>query len=158
MPEGVAARLSEYSEAWSNLATKGLTPFWAEDRFRFYKAEEISGYFTSWQDVIAYWDGNEILHEKVSLRFSEVQEIELPGMALVGITKMHWDIRFSADVREANGAPFPYGGKAMGGINHVLTIWEEVDGVLKLTGWSETPDAPITYMADLYYAATTPGF
>jgi len=133
-------------------------PFWAADRFRFYKAEEVPDYFTHWEDVTAYWAGNEGLYEKISLRFGAAQGVALPGGALAGIVKMHWDTRFLPGAREAHGMPFPYGGKAMGGDNAVLTMWEEVDGVLMLTGWSETPDAPLMYMTELYYEATTPGF
>jgi hypothetical protein len=40
----------------------------------------------------------------------------------------------------------------MGGSNHVVLFLGHVSGAWKLCGWSETPDAAITYMRSLYFA------
>ncbi|WP_439532216.1 hypothetical protein, partial [Polymorphobacter sp.] len=48
--------------------------------------------------------------------------------------------------------------KAMGGFNHVLAMLAETPSGWKLIGWSETPDAAITYLTDLYYQTAAEDF
>jgi len=46
----------------------------------------------------------------------------------------------------------------MGGDDHVLTLVVRTPGGWRLAGWSETPDAPITYISQLYLRNVKPGF
>jgi len=63
---------------------------------------------------------------------------------------MRWDIKFAADATTPDGAAFSQAGKLMGGENHVLALIKQTASGLKLAGWSETPDAPLSYMRQLY--------
>jgi hypothetical protein len=162
----VIAALHAYADAWRANAAAALVPHWAPDRFAFYKAEEVRRFYTAWPDVLAYWAQNEGLHDDIRLSLSNLQPIapvpgsapgSAPGLAMVAFD-MTWDIRFRPDARLATGQPFHHAGRAMGGFNHVLAMLVETPLGWKLTGWSETPDAAITYMTDLYYRTASPDF
>jgi hypothetical protein len=135
-----AALLDAYAEAWASMRTDAIASFWAPENFRFYKAEEIREVFTTWEDVLAYWHANEAHHAAVRLRFSELQPLALDGPWSLLWCAMRWDIRFADD-----GLP-AVAGKAMGGDNKVLALLHGE----RLAGWSETPDAAITYIRALY--------
>jgi hypothetical protein len=68
---------------------------------------------------------------------------------------MRWDIKF-AQSESAEGPSAQHAGKAMGGENHVLALVRKTDAGVKLVGWSETPDAAISYMRRLYEWAADP--
>ncbi|QIG53537.1 hypothetical protein G6N82_04690 [Altererythrobacter sp. BO-6] len=151
MAEDLAAELDAYAAAWGRIATDVIADFWRRDHFRFYKAEEVSEVFTEFPAVLAYLRGNERLHESVSLAFSGVLDLGIPGPARLVSAQMEWRIAFRQDARDSEGRVFRHAGKAMGGWNHVLSLWEEVDRRWYLTGWCEAPDAAPIYLADLYY-------
>ena len=99
----------------------------------------------------------------VTRSFSIVLRFEAPSISSIGEglhigdVRMRWDIRFRTDARTADGAAFAHAGKAMGGDNHVLMLLGETDSKLALRGWSETPDAAITYLRGLYLAGADRG-
>ncbi len=145
--------LATYAEAWSRNDPEALAACWDESEpYPFYKAEEVDHFLRSHADILAYWQHNQRFHHAVRLVFSalDVQELA-PNIALV-ILQMRWDIRFAADAKTEDGAPFPSAGKAMGGDNHVLVMVRERGDDVRIIGWSETPDAPISYMRKLYEA------
>ena len=155
----LADLLGSYSAAWAANDAAAIAEHWAADAFRFYKAEEIADYFTRWDEVTAYWRHNEYFHDKVGLRFAPQALLPLEaGDWAIGITRMRWDIRFATGTTTMDGAAFGYAGTTMGGDNHVLLLLTRAGDVLRLAGWSETPDAPISYMARLYQRDVTPGF
>ena len=171
----IAAFLDRYAGAWATGSADAIAAFWDAGAFQFYKAEEISAFYFAWSDVYAYWRHNEGFNDKIRLTFSGVQARRFaPGPAsglITAAVRMHWDIRFSEDATLIDGRPFAHRGKIMGGDNHVLCLLRaDPSGSdashpatpafksLKLCGWSETPDAPITYMAGLYRQNVTPGF
>jgi len=86
----------------------------------------------------------------VRLKFSELTYKLLPGDYSLVFARMRWDIKFSTKALLPDDTPFHYAGKAMGGENHVLALVKNTDHGLKIAGWSETPDAPIAYMRQLY--------
>lgn len=131
--------LDRYAQAWADGSAPALAACWDPPAFRFYKAEEVAHAFTGWDAVLDYWRDNVVNHEAVRLEFGAPERIPLDaGWTMLWFT-MRWDIRFKAG---------PLGGKAMGGDNHVLALTRGD----RLTGWSETPDAPISYMRRLYEA------
>lgn len=137
-----ATLLDRYADAWCDGVPDRLAALWDADRFRLYKAEEIAHAFRRWDEVLAYWHANVAMHERVRLAFSDAVEAPIEGGWSLLWFHMRWDIRFRAD------APSPLAGKAMGGDNHVLALLH--DG--RFAGWSETPDAPISYVRHLYEA------
>jgi len=141
--------LQNYSQAWRQLSAEGIAACWEPDRFIFYKAEEIESIFHDWQQVLTYWRNNESLHKALSLGFSDLQQKKLSDDLIVATVRMRWDIRFADDANLA-GAVFPHRGKAMGGDNHVVIFLCATQNGWKICGWSETPDAPLTYMRSLY--------
>lgn len=143
--------LDEYSAAWANLTTEGIADFWRRDHFRFYKAEEVPELFTEFPSVLAYWRGNEHLHESVDLHFTAVLDLGIPGPARLTSCRLDWRIGFRQDARDAEGRPYRHAGKAMAGWNHVLSLWEEVDERWYLTGWLEAPDTSPLYLTELFY-------
>jgi len=140
--------LERYTAAWAGIVTGPIASCWVPERFSFYKAEEVPRFFTAWDEVEAYWRANEALHEAVRLDFSGVRDL---GFGLA-VARMDWFIRFRASA-QVGGAPFRHAGKAMAGWNHVLLRAEETGHGLRLTGWSETPDAAPLYLTELYYRA-----
>ncbi len=156
--QDIESALLAYADAWRLNSASALVEHWAAERFAYYKAEEIRTFFTDWAQVLAYWAQNEGLHEDIRLQLSGMNHIPLePERAMVAMD-MNWDIRFSTDAKLADGMPFHHRGKAMGGFNRVLTMLVFDKGSWKLVGWSETPDAAITYMTDLYYRTAAEGF
>jgi hypothetical protein len=150
---------TSYSAAWAANDSAAIAGHWdGSDPALFYKAEEISAVFTRWEQVTQYWAHNEAFHEKVRLQFSQPQICPMPTGYSVVIVKMRWDIAFASGNDTFEGEEFAHGGKAMGGINHTLCLMKETPNGLKLCGWSETPDAPITYMAKLYEWAASDDF
>jgi len=148
-----------YSAAWAANDGAAIAAHWdGTDPAIFYKAEEIASVFTSWTDITQYWAHNEAFHDKVRLKFSGPQIRPLPGGYAMVIVKMRWDIAFATGKKTFENQDFEHGGKAMGGENHVVTLMKETPEGLKLCGWSETPDAPITYMGRMYEWAASPDF
>jgi hypothetical protein len=147
-----------YAQAWRRNNTPGLIAHWDAPHFAYYKAEEISQVFLSFDEVEAYFAQNESLHETVALQFLDVQPLAIAPDLWMIITPMRWDIRFAQDARTSDGLPFRHRGRAMGGDNHVLALIALTPKGLKLRGWGETPDAAITTMTQLYYRNVTPGF
>ena len=156
--QDVEAALFAYADAWRLNSAAALVPHWAEADFAFYKAEEIRSFYTVWGDVLAYWAQNEGLHDDIRLKLSNLKHIPLgPDRRMVAMD-MNWDIRFSPQATLANGMPFHHRSKAMGGFNHVLAMLVRAENGWKLAGWSETPDAAITYLTDMYYRTAAQDF
>lgn len=154
----VEAALFDYAQAWRLNDAAALAAHWSAEDFAFYKAEEVRSFFTVWADVLAYWAQNEGLHDDIRLRLTNLQHIPVGAGRQMVAMDMNWDIRFSADAKLATGMAFHHRGKAMGGFNHVLAMLVDTPAGWRLAGWSETPDAAITYMTDLYYQKAAPDF
>ena len=151
--------LSAYREAWSENRAERIESFWAtEEPGPFYKAEEIDEIITDWDKLRAYWKHNESFNEAIELTFSDIKEqpAELDRQ-LIGV-RMRWDIKFSPDAKLMDGNPFSWAGQSMGGTNHVIAQLKKTADDYKLTAWIEAPNAPITYIAELYMQNTRPGF
>ncbi len=150
---------SEYREAWSQNKARLIESFWATDEpAPFYKAEEIDAIITSWDELRRYWTHNEVFNEAIELTFADIQaQAAGADRQLVGM-RMRWDIRFAADAKLMDGSPFSWAGKAMGGTNHVIALLKETDDGPRLTAWIEAPNAPISYIAELYLQNVSPGF
>ena len=147
----VEAALASYADAWRLNSAAALVDHWSPEQFAYYKAEEIRSFFTEWADVLAYWAQNEGLHDDIRLQLSNIKHIALaPDRRMVAMD-MNWDIRFALEAKLADGMPVHHRGKAMGGFNRVLAMLVLTQGRWRLVGWSETPDAAITYLTDLYY-------
>ena len=99
-----AVLLAGYAQAWAANSAQAIAAFWAPDRFRFYKAEEVTRPFTAWDEVVDYWRGNEAMHEAVKLGFSDVRPMPLEGGWLLAWCRMRWDIRFAAPRRRRSPA------------------------------------------------------
>ncbi len=145
------ALLASYADAWSRNDPDGIASHWcAEEKEPFYKAEEVLHYYHSLPEMLSYWRHNQRFHDAIKLKFSNVTTKSLPGDYALVFLYMRWDIRFAADAKTEDGAPFSQAGKSMGGENHVLAMVRKTADGLKFTGWSETPNAPVTYMRQLY--------
>jgi hypothetical protein len=145
-----------YSAAWLSNDAPAIARHWDPERFAFYKAEEVFEYYLDWNDVLAYWGHNEQFHSRVLLKFGPIRAVRMSESWVMAPVFMRWHITFAPEGRQMNGAPFPHRGSAMGGDNHILCLLSHATGGWKLCGWSETPDAPISYMARLYkYAASS---
>jgi hypothetical protein len=151
--EAAEELLERYAAAWASNRTDRIAGCWDAQGFLFYKAEEVTAFFRRWPEVLDYWRHNEALHERVVLRFADAQILDLGDDLAALLVRMRWDIRFAADAALPDGSAFAHRGVAMGGDNHVLALLgaaaEEPHGWL-FRGWSETPDAPITYFRSLY--------
>ncbi|MEM9879494.1 MAG: hypothetical protein AAF862_09505 [Pseudomonadota bacterium] len=155
----VEALFDSYSAAWAANDGAAIAGHWdGTDNAIFYKAEEIAHVFTSWEEITQYWAHNEAFHDRVRLAFSHPQIRPLPGGYAMVIVNMRWDIAFASGKDTFEGEDFAHGGKAMGGVNHTLCLIKETPGGLKFCGWSETPDAPITYVGRMYEWAASPDF
>ena len=150
--DAVLDLLENYADAWRANRGDEIAGHWAPERFILYKAEEIPHFFHAWDDVLAYWKHNEGLHDTIVLRFCEAAPKPLADNLVVADVAMRWDIRFAADATLPDGSAFPHRGECMGGSNHVMVFLCRTAGDWKLCGWSETPDAAITYMRSLYFA------
>ena len=71
---------------------------------------------------------------------------------------MRWDIRFAKDAKLMDGSSFSWAGRSMGGENHVIALLKETGDGPRITAWIEAPNAPITYIADLYLKNVRPDF
>jgi hypothetical protein len=148
-----------YREAWRENSAQRIESFWATDEpAPFYKAEEIDEVFTDWSQLRAYWAHNQGFNDAIELSFDQIRAQSAgPGRQLVAI-RMRWDIRFSPDARNMDGSPFSWAGKSMGGSNHVIAMLADTANGPRLAAWIEAPNAPITYMAELYMQNVRPGF
>ena len=151
--------LDRYREAWRENSAARLESFWdTAEPAPFYKAEEIDSIMTRWEDLRAYWRHNEGFNEEISLRFSDLVCVPAgPDRQLLGM-RMRWDIRFAKDARTIDGAAFAWAGQAMGGDNHVIAMVRTSGSDYRFTAWIEAPNAPITYMTQLYLQNVSPGF
>ena len=143
MKAAAEALAAETSSAWSR-TTEDIIALWDADAFRFYKAEEITEIYHSFDQAVAYWRANEVMHQAVRLHFSDIVAMPLEGRFAAVTMALRWDIRFSG------GAPGQLAGKAMGGWNRVVALVTDSDAGLRWVAWSETPDAAITYVRQLY--------
>ncbi len=158
MEQQIDAALFAYADAWRLNSAEALAPHWAQDRFAYYKAEEILSFYTVFADVQAYWRQNEGLHDDIRLRLHNLRHIRIAEDCRMVAMDMNWDIRFRPEATLAGGMPFHHRGKAMGGFNHVLAMLAHTAAGWKLIGWSETPDAAITYLTQLYYKTAAEDF
>lgn len=158
-PAELTAFFDSYSAAWQANDPAAIEAHWdTADPKPLYKAEEITHVIEDWPALRAYWAHNEGFHQMVWLRFREPQVKPLaPGLVMVAV-RMRWDIHFAEGTKTMDGHGFPFAGTAMGGDNHVITLLRHSGDGWKLTAWSETPDAPITYMGQLYQKDLSPGF
>jgi len=156
--DDVAAALFAYADAWRLNKAEALVGHWSQPDFAYYKAEEIRTFYTEWNEVLAYWAQNEGLHDDIRLKLTNMKHIVLSPERRMVAMDMNWDIRFSADATLANGMPFHHRSKSMGGYNRVLAMLVQAGAGWKLAGWSETPDAAITYMTDMYYRTANEDF
>jgi hypothetical protein len=154
---GLRAFFDSYTEAWRANSLERIAQHWSPEHFVFYKAEEIANYFVKWDELLAYWRHNEQFHEQVELTFGRFDaRPAAPGLVAAPVP-MRWDILFSKDAKTPDGHPFTYRGIPLGGDNHVLCLLRQLEGGWKLCGWSETPDSPILYVAELYKKDVRPG-
>ncbi len=143
--------LSEYAAAWAKNDPALIAALWDQDETQpFYKAEEVETYFHKHEDIMRYWQHNQRFHETIRLQFEPATLQRLGDELAIVFIKMRWDIRFAKNAQHENGAPFASAGKAMGGDNHVLAMVRATPQGLRFVGWNETPDAPISYMRQLY--------
>lgn len=157
--QSLAQRLESYAGAWRANNAEQLESFWdSSDASPYYKPEEIDGVFTAWQAVRDYWRHNEQFHERVELQFRDLEEKPLTDDLTLAIFRMRWDILFAKDARLPDGTAFQWRGQAMGGDDHVVTVWRRLDDEWRLATWIECPMAPISYMANLYLKDLSPGF
>lgn len=150
--DAVLDLLEDYAHAWRINEQEAIAGHWAPERFLFYKAEEIPHFFHAWDDVVAYWGHNEGLHDTIVLRFREPEPKGLAEDLVVADVGMRWDIRFADNATLPDGAAFPHRGECMGGNNHVVVFLCGTPNGWKICGWSETPNAAISYMRSLYFA------
>ena len=146
----MVALLTDYADAWRENSPEALEAFWSARDFFAYKAEEVPEVLRRWPDVRAYWEHNARLHEAIVLDLSDVHAVQIAPGHIIGTARMRWDIRFAEDARTADGAAFPHRGLAMGGDNHIVALAVDTEAGLRLTGWIEAPDAPLSYMRSLY--------
>lgn len=149
----------QYRKAWAMNSAAKIESFWDTAEFGpVYKAEEIDGVFTSWKELRAYWEHNEGFHDAIELSFSEYRSQPVGTESRMVAMRMRWDIRFSAEAKLMDGSPFSWAGQSMGGDNHVIALLKEISGAWKLAAWIEAPNAPISYIADLYMRNVRSGF
>jgi hypothetical protein len=154
----IETALLAYADAWQLNSAAALEPHWDAAHFAFYKAEEVTRFFTDFSDVCAYWQQNDGLHDAIRLQLRNITPIAISADVAMATFDMVWDIRFSPGARLASGMDFHHRGKAMGGFNHVLAMLRRGTDGWKLIGWSETPDAAITYLTQLYYRNASEDF
>ncbi len=154
----VSELLRRYGEAWRSNRAERLAGHWDSERFVLYKAEEVPRFFVIFDEVMTYWRHNQGFNARVELGFGEPAARPLAGPYSLATVAMRWDIEFRDNTSYLDGRPFPYGGQCMGGDNQVLLLTTGSGADLKLAGWSETPDAPLAYMARLYRSNVRPGF
>lgn len=149
--EDIEVFLTSYAAAWASNDSDKIALHWdSNEPEPFYKAEEELNYFHDFVEIRNYWKHNEAFHQAIRLKFSNISFKSLPGAYAQVFIRMRWDIKFADNAKTPYGAVFNQAGKLMGGENHVLALIRDADSELKLVGWSETPDAPISYMRQLY--------
>ncbi|HNR23769.1 MAG TPA: hypothetical protein PKL49_12225 [Steroidobacteraceae bacterium] len=153
----ICAHFASYSRAWRANDVAALLGHWAEPEFRFYKAEEAERFFTRFADVAAYFRGNAELIEIMDVEFAVNELIPCSAGMVFAIAQLQWNIRFARDARLPDGSPYAHRGKAMGGDNHVLALLTHMPAGWRFAGWSETPDAPLSYISRLYRKNVRPG-
>ena len=122
------------------------------------EVEEIDEIITDWDQLRTYWKHNEGFNEAIELTFSDIKaQAAGADRQLVGM-RMRWDIRFAADATLMDGSPFSWAGETMGGTNHVIALLKEANDGPRFTAWIEAPNAPISYIAELYLKNVSPGF
>lgn len=157
--ELIEARLRGYAEAWRNNDPQALESFWDKaDEQPFYKPEEFDELLSGWDAVRDYWRHNQQFHERVDLRFSDLQTKPLGEDWAMAVFRMRWDILFSKHARLPDGSGFQWRGEAMGGDDHVVTLWRQRARTWYLSAWIEAPMAPISYIGKLYLRNVSPGF
>ena len=150
---------AQYRQAWNLNAAEQIESFRdTEEPAPFYKAEEVDGVFNDWNDLRAYWKHNEGFNDAIELTFSRLRSQPLGTERRLVAMRMRWEIKFSADAKLMDGSPFGWAGQSMGGDNHVIALLKETSGAWKLNAWIEAPNAPITYIADLYLKNVRSGF
>lgn len=153
----IRAHLASYSQAWRANDVAALLGHWAEPEFRFYKAEEAERFFTRFADVAAYFRGNAELIEVMDVGLALVELVPCDAEMVFAIVQLQWNVRFACDARLPDGSPYAHRGKAMGGDNHVLALLTRTPAGWRFAGWSETPDAPLSYISRLYRKNLRPG-
>ena len=149
----------QYRQAWAMNSAARIESFWdTAESGPVYKAEEIDGVLTSWPELRAYWEHNEGFHDAVEISFSDFRSQPVGSERRLVAMRMRWDIKFSTEARLMDGSPFSWAGQSMGGDNHVIALLKEISGAWKLAAWIEAPNAPITYVADLYLKNVRSGF
>ncbi len=142
---------AHYRQAWDLNSAAEIESFWdTEAPGPFYKAEEVDGVFTDWNDLRAYWKHNEGFNDSIELTFSDLRSQPVGSERQLVAMRMRWEISFSADAKLMDGSSFAWAGQTMGGDNHVVALLKETAGTWKLNAWIEAPNAPINYIADLY--------
>lgn len=148
---------ASYAKAWAANDPEAIAGHWDfSEPEPFYKAEEVLTYFHSAQDIRNYWEHNQRFHDAIRLQFDKLHVREMPGDLAMVFLKMRWDIKFAGQATLPDGSNFASAGKRMGGDNHVLALVKFVTDGARFVGWSETPDAPISYMRRLYEQIADP--
>jgi hypothetical protein len=157
-PEHLQDMLASYQRAWQANSAAAIENHWDTHQPPLYKAEEIQTFFTSWEDLRAYWRHNEAFNSANELSWREFRvQAVTPDVQLLGM-RMRWDIRFASGARNMDGSGFAWAGQAMGGENHVVACLKKVGAAWRFVSWVEAPDAPILYMAELYRRNVRPDF
>ena len=150
---------AQYRQAWNINSAEKIEYFWDTDEpTPCYKAEEVDGVFNDWSDLRAYWKHNESFNDAIELTFSGLRSQPLGNERRLVSMRMRWEIKFSADAKLMDGSPFGGAGQSMGGDNHVIALLKKTSGAWKLNAWIEAPNAPISYIADLYLKNVRSGF
>ncbi len=153
------AFFDSYSAAWRANDAKAIEAHWFKDGpAPLYKPEEIFHFIADWDALRAYWQHNEQFHSAVELRLHDPIIRPVSDDLDIVVARMRWDILFAPDAKMPDGAPFIHRGTAMGGHNHVLMMFKKTPDGPRLTMWSETPDAPVSYVAELYKKDVSEGF
>ena len=150
---------TNYRQAWRSNSARQIESFWATDEpAPFYKAEEMDEVITDWERLRAYWRHNEGFNKAIELTFENIQAQPAGQDRQLVAIRMRWDIQFAEGATTMDGRPFSWAGQSMGGSNHVIAMAAETESGPRLAAWVEAPNAPITYMAELYMNAVRPGF
>lgn len=153
----IESLLGSYAKAWAANDAGAIASHWDfSEPEPFYKAEEVISYFHNADDIRAYWENNQRFHDAIRLQFEKIHVRDMPGDLAMVFFEMRWDIKFAEQATLPDGSNFASAGKRMGGDNHVLALVKETAAGAKLIGWSETPDAPISYMRRLYEQIADP--
>ncbi len=147
-----------YRRAWSDNSATRIEAHWDTSNPPMYKAEEITRFFNSWNELRAYGQHNETFNSINELSYADRLVQRITDDVLVVTMRMRWDIHFGKDVQNMDGSAFAWAGQAMGGENHVMGCMKRISGDWKLCSWVEAPDAPLLYIAELYRRNVRPDF